>query len=61
MASGYTERMKPALLLGCLLLGSSSALADVLDSTPGGFTVKTVVEVAAPSARVYLAQYVSTH
>ena len=47
--------MKPALLLGCLLLGPSSAFADVLDSTPGGFTVKTVVDVAGPSARVYQA------
>ncbi len=42
------------LLLGCALI-AAPARAEILDSTPAGFTVKTVAEVQAPAARVYQA------
>jgi hypothetical protein len=38
-----------------VLLSAPSARADVVDSGPGGFTVKTVVEVSAPARDVYRA------
>ena len=48
--------MKHSLLATVLLLaGSPSAFADVIDSAPAGFTVKVVVDVAAPSQRAYQA------
>ena len=47
--------MKRALVCTCLLLYPSAASADVVDTAPGGFTVKIVAEVAAPPARVYQA------
>jgi uncharacterized protein YndB with AHSA1/START domain len=48
--------MKHTLLaLGLLLAGSPSVFADVVDSSPAGFTVKVVVDVAAPSERAYQA------
>jgi uncharacterized protein YndB with AHSA1/START domain len=48
------KSMTASIALGWLLLGVP-ALADVVESTPAGFTAKTVVDVAAPSTRVYQA------
>jgi uncharacterized protein YndB with AHSA1/START domain len=47
--------MRTALLLCSCLFAPSAAFADVLDSAPAGFTVKVVVEAAAPVAQVYQA------
>src|ERR1700704_6205463 len=48
--------MRHPLLLCCfLILGSSAAFADVVDSAPNGFTVKVAADAAAPAARVYQA------
>jgi len=43
------------LAVSCVLVLSSPARADVVDSSPGGFTVKTVVQISAPAATVYRA------
>jgi uncharacterized protein YndB with AHSA1/START domain len=47
--------MKCAALCTCLLLAPCAVSADVVDAAPGGFTVKIVVESAAPPSRVYQA------
>jgi len=47
------RRILPAAC--CLLLWPSVARADVVDSSASGFTVKIVVQVAAPPANVYRA------
>ena len=47
--------MNTAAFLFCLLLGPSATFADVVDSAPSGFTLKVVVDAAAPAARVYRA------
>jgi uncharacterized protein YndB with AHSA1/START domain len=39
----------------CLLLWPSAARADVVDASANGFTVKIVVQIAAPPANVYRA------
>jgi uncharacterized protein YndB with AHSA1/START domain len=38
-----------------VVLGSPAAFADVVDSAPNGFTLKVVVDAAAPAALVYRA------
>jgi uncharacterized protein YndB with AHSA1/START domain len=48
--------MRNALLaIGFLLLCPPPGFADVVDSSPAGFTVKVVVDVAAPAQRAYQA------
>jgi len=50
------EDMRHILLAAsCVLVLSSSARADVVDSSAGGFTVKTVVQISAPAVNVYRA------
>ena len=50
------EDMRHILLAAsCVLVLSSAARADVVDSSAGGFTVKTVVQISAPAANVYRA------
>jgi uncharacterized protein YndB with AHSA1/START domain len=39
----------------CVLVWSSTARADVVESSAGGFTVKTAVQVSAPAMNVYRA------
>jgi len=41
--------------LCCVFAWASSVRADVVDSSAGGFTVKTVVQISAPAATVYRA------
>jgi uncharacterized protein YndB with AHSA1/START domain len=47
--------MKPGLLILWCVLIAAPVRAEILDSTPAGFTVKTVAGVQAPAARVYQA------
>jgi len=48
--------MRHILLAACFpLVFSSSARADVVDSSPGGFTVKIALQVSAPAMNVYRA------
>ena len=42
-------------LAGLAWLAGGEARCDVLESTPGGFDLKTTVTIAAPRARVYAA------
>ena len=39
----------------CVFAWASPAHADVVDSSAGGFTVKTVVQISAPAMNVYRA------
>jgi uncharacterized protein YndB with AHSA1/START domain len=41
------------ILAGLAMLGVREAHGEVLEATPGGFSVKTTVSIAAPRARVY--------
>jgi hypothetical protein len=46
--------MKQLLRLFCaVLILSAAPAADVVDSAPGGFTLKIVVEAGAPAAKAY--------
>lgn len=47
------RRRASAFVLVSLLLTRADAAADVIDRSPSGFTVKTVVAVAAAPQRVY--------
>lgn len=40
-------------LAAVLLVGPATAVADVVDRATNGFTLRTVVEISAPPARVY--------
>ena len=45
--------MKLPIIAAVLALLATSARAEVLDATPGGFQVRHEVEIAAPAARVW--------
>ena len=46
-------RIRPFVILAVFALGPASARAEVVDRGPQGFTLKTVVEIAAPADQVY--------
>jgi uncharacterized protein YndB with AHSA1/START domain len=48
------RRLAPFVLCALLCL-AGPAVADVIDTTPGGFSVKIAVDVASPQADVYRA------
>jgi uncharacterized protein YndB with AHSA1/START domain len=53
MQMAKLSSMKTCLFLVCLILAALTASADVIETGPSGFTVKTAVDVAAPATRVY--------